>query len=163
MHPRAIFSLLLMPLLLAVSPAFAAGELPVLTVVDGEGGQTWSLSLQILVLMTTLTLLPALVLAMTSFTRIIVVLAILRQALGTQQTPSNSILLGLALFLSLFVMAPVLEETYNQGLEPYLNDTMTEAEAFEQGKLPLVDFMLRQTREADVTLFADIAGIDSIE
>ncbi|MEM9603865.1 MAG: flagellar type III secretion system pore protein FliP [Pseudomonadota bacterium] len=143
--------------------AFAAGELPLFTVSDNGGGQTWSLSLQILVLMTALTLMPAMVLAMTSFTRIIVVLAILRQALGTQQTPSNSILLGLALFLSLFVMAPVLEQTYTQGLEPYLNDTLSESEAFEQGKAPLVDFMLRQTRETDVALFANIAGIDAID
>lgn len=150
-------------LLIGCSSAQAAGQFPVLTVSDAENGQTWSLSLQVLVLMTTLTLLPALVLAMSSFTRIIVVLAILRQALGTQQTPSNSILLGLALFLSLFVMAPVLEETYRQGIEPYLNNTMTEAEAFERGKQPLVNFMLRQTREADVTVFADIAGIESIE
>ncbi len=149
--------------LLGIAPAQAAGELPILTVNDSEGGQTWSLSLQILVLMTALTLLPAMVLAMTSFTRIIVVLAILRQALGTQQTPSNNILLGLALFLSIFVMAPVLERTYVEGLEPYLADTMSEAEAFENGKAPLVDFMLKQTREADVALFASIAGIESID
>ncbi len=141
----------------------AAGQLPILTVNDSDGGQTWSLSLQILVLMTALTLMPAMVLAMTSFTRIIVVLAILRQALGTQQTPSNNILLGLALFLSIFIMAPVLEQTYVEGLEPYLADTMTESEAFENGKRPLMDFMLKQTRESDVALFASMAGIESID
>lgn len=143
--------------------AASAAEMPMFTLTDNEaGGQTWSLNVRILILMTALTLLPAIVLSMTSFTRIIVVLAIMRQALGTQQTPSNNILLGLAIFLSLFVMAPVLEQSYNEGLAPYLDDQIDEQAALQRGLDPLMRFMVEQTRESDIELFANIAGIDSI-
>ena len=142
----------------------SAAELPLLSLTTNESGsQTWSLNIRILVLMTVLTLIPALVLSMTSFTRIIVVLAIMRQALGTQQTPSNNILLGLAVFLSLFVMAPVLEQSYKEGLGPYLDDQIDEQTALERGSAPLLRFMVEQTRETDIELFANIAGVDHIE
>lgn len=148
---------------LLMSQPVGAAELPLISVTtDESGGQTWSLNLRILVLMTALTLIPALVLAMTSFTRIIVVLAILRQALGTQQTPSNNILLGLALFLSLFVMSPVLEQSYAEGLSPYLDDQLSEEIAWDRGSAPLIRFMVEQTRETDIELFANIAGVEQI-
>ncbi len=123
-----------------------------------DGGERYSVSLQILVLMTALTLLPAAVMMMTSFTRIVVVLAILRQALGTMQTPSNQILVGLALFLSFFIMLPVLDRVHEAALQPYLEGRIDGAEALDRAKKPLRDFMLPQTREQDLAMFADIAG-----
>jgi len=155
---------LLAVLALVLAPSTMAADLSILNLTtNADGGQTWSLNIRILVLMTTLTLAPALVLSMTSFTRIIVVLAIMRQALGTQQTPSNNILLGLALFLSFFVMAPVLEQSYTEGLKPYLDDQLDEQTALQRGAEPLLRFMVEQTREADIELFANIAGVDHID
>ena len=122
---RLFFILLFIP---AIS--FAQPGLDVLTVVDDpDGGQTYSLSLKIFFLMTALTLLPAALLMMTSFTRIIIVLAILRQALGTAQTPSSQILIGLALFLSLFVMTPVIDQIYMASVKPYLNEEVSANQA----------------------------------
>jgi flagellar biosynthetic protein FliP len=95
---------------------------------------------------------------MTSFTRIIVVLSILRQAIGLQQSPSNQILIGVSLFLSMFIMAPVFEEVNTVALQPYLNDSMTSREAFDKAKEPMRDFMLSQTRVKDLESFVRIAG-----
>ena len=154
----------LIPLLLACADALAQGGLPAFSVTTAPGGgQTYSLSLQILVLMTALTLLPAALLMMTAFTRIIIVLAILRQALGTGATPSNQILLGLALFLALFVMAPVFDQLNREALQPYLADELNTEQALEQAKAPLHAFMLGQTREADLAMFARISGKEKIE
>lgn len=154
----------LVVLLMLLPLGASAADLPLLKLTtNDEGSQTWSLNIRILVLMTVLTLIPALVLSMTSFTRIIVVLAIMRQALGTQQTPSNNILLGLAVFLSLFVMAPVLEQSYQEGLGPYLDDKLDEQTALQRGAAPLLRFMVEQTRETDIELFANIAGVDHID
>ena len=125
---------------------------------DGDG--TYSVTLQILFIMTALTVLPSLILMMTSFTRIIVVFAILRQALGLQQTPSNQVLLGLALFLTLFIMAPVLQEANRVALTPYLEGNMSPGEAVEQASKPFRDFMLSQTRETDLSLFLRISGAE---
>ena len=158
--------LMLLPLgALAVEPGAGSGPgLEALTVTPVEGGgQTYTLTIQILALMTVLTLLPAALLMMTSFTRIVIVLAIVRQALGTNQTPSNQIILGLALFLTLFIMTPVLEPVYTGAVEPYLADKMPVEEALEQAKGPIRDFMLGQTRETDISLFAGIAGYEDIE
>src|SRR5690606_10192550 len=102
-----------------------------------DGGETWSVSLQVLVFMTALSLLPALLITMTSFTRILIVLAILRQGLGTQQTPSNQLLVGIALFLSFFVMAPVGERIYTEAVEPYLEATISAPSALEAAAAPL--------------------------
>lgn len=135
--------------------------LPALTVSStAEGAQTWSLSLQLLVLMTGLTLLPAALLTMTSFTRIAIVLALLRQALGTQQTPSNQVLIGLALFLTAFVMAPVLERIHERAIVPYLEETISFEQALQAGREPLEAFMLAQTREKDLNTFAQLAGYE---
>jgi len=139
----------------------AEASIPLLTVesIDG-GGSTYSVSIQILMLMTLLSILPAALITMTSFTRVLVVLAILRQALGTAQTPSNQIIVGLALFLSLFIMAPVFEQAYDTGLQPYMEETMAFEEAFANVKEPFREFMLNQTREADLIMFAGLGGYD---
>ena len=137
---------------------FAAPGLPALSVTtEPSGGQTYSLSLQILLLMTALTLLPAALLAMTSFTRIIIVLAILRQALGTAQTPSSQVLVGLALFMTFFVMTPVFDRVYTEAVGPYLEDRITVGQALENAAGPVRQFMLAQTRENDLNLFAELA------
>ena len=127
------------------------------------GGETWSLSLQILALMTALTLLPSALLMMTAFTRIIIVLAMLRQALGTMQTPSNQILIGLALFLTFFIMAPVFDRINDQAIAPYLKETLTFQQALEEARQPLQAFMLAQTRESDLALFVRLSGREKLE
>ena len=111
-----------------------------------NGAQEYSLTLQILALMTALTFLPSILIMMTSFTRIIIVLSILRQAIGLQQSPSNQVLIGLSLFLTLFIMTPVFDQINDQALQPYLNDQITSREAFDKGQEPLHHFMLGQTR-----------------
>jgi len=152
-------------LLVPVSNALAQPQgVEILTVQTGaDGGETWSVSLQVLVFMTLLGLLPALLITMTSFTRILVVLAILRQGLGTQQTPSNQLLVGIALFLSFFVMAPVGERIYAEAVEPYLESTIDARAALEAAAEPLREFMLAHTREADLALFASLAGREPLD
>lgn len=136
---------------------------PALTVTaTEEGGQQYSVTLQILFIMTALTLLPALAMMMTSFTRIIVVFAILRQALGLQQTPSNQILLGLALFLSIFIMSPVFQRVNEEALQPYLAETLSADQALAAAEAPFRQFMTAQTRESDLALFLDLAQIEEI-
>ncbi len=122
-----------------------------------------TLSLQLLLIMGLLTILPALVLMMTSFTRIIIVLAILRQALGLQQSPPNQVLIGLALFLSLFIMAPTLEQVNANAIEPYAADQISAEQAIAATGDQFHAFMIRQTREADLTMFADIADAGNFE
>jgi len=139
--------------------ANSAGQLgiPAVTMTETETGGTYTVTLQILVMMTVLTLLPSMLMMMTSFTRIIVVFAILRQALGLQQTPSNQVMVGLALFLSLFIMTPVFEEANRAGLQPYLAEEITPVEAAQAALVPFREFMLSQTREDDLALFLRIS------
>ncbi|MGY3039515.1 flagellar biosynthetic protein FliP [Rhodanobacter sp. TND4EL1] len=148
-------------LLLLVLPLAALAGPPGIPLVNVQsapgGGQSWTLSLQMLALMTALTLLPAVVLMMTSFTRIIIVLGFLRQALGTQSTPPNQVLLGLALFLTLFVMSPVLTRSYQDGVKPYMDGQITAEQALPAASDPFKQFMLDQTREADLQLFTRLA------
>ncbi len=153
-------SLLLVVLALTLPEyAGAANGLPAITIgTSPDGSETYTLTIQVLVLMTLLTVLPALVLSMTSFTRIIIVLAILRQALGTAQSPPNQVLIGLSLFLTLFVMGPVIERSYQQGVKPYLDQQLSAQEALARGMLPVRDFMLGQTRHNDLATFARIGG-----
>lgn len=125
-----------------------------------DGTQDYSLSLQVVILMTLLTFLPSIIIMMTSFTRIIIVLAILRQALGLQTSPSNQILIGLAIFLTLFIMTPVFDDIYKEAINPYLNDEIQAREAFERGQIPLKRFMLDQTRLTDLNAFVEFAGIE---
>jgi len=138
--------------------------IPALSVSGGAAdGQTYSVTLEVLAVMTVLTLLPAILLMMTSFTRIIIVLGILRQAMGTQSTPSNQIILGLALFLSLFIMTPVLEQVNDNAIQPYLQEQVNAIDAMKLAVEPFKTFMLAQTRETDIQMFADIAGVESID
>jgi len=147
-------------LLLLPAVTLAAPGIDIVTVepaAEGDG-QTWSVTLQVLVLMTLLTLLPSIVLMFTSFTRIIVVLAILRQAMGMATTPPNQVLIGLALFLTLFVMAPVWTELYTGAVTPYMDESIELDEALERGREPIHRFMRHQVRENDLALFAQLAG-----
>lgn len=124
----------------------------------GAGGEPLSMSLQLLLVMGLLTILPALVLMMTSFTRIIVVLAILRQALGLQQSPPNQVLIGLSMFLSLFIMAPTLEQVNDTAIAPYAAGQMNAEDAIAAGGMQFHAFMIRQTRQSDLEMFTDIAN-----
>jgi flagellar biosynthetic protein FliP len=141
------------------APTLADTGIPALTVQSAAGGgQTYTLTLQILALMTAITLLPALVLMMTGFTRIVIVLGILRQALGAGQTPPNQVLIGLALFLTLFVMSPVVTRINDEALQPYVAGSIDAVAALEKAIAPLKQFMLNQTRESDIATFVRISG-----
>ena len=153
-------SLLLLPLL-SVAENKVLG-IPAIVYQDTGSGGEYTVTIQILALMTLLTLLPAIIMMMTAFTRIIVVLSILRQAMGLQQTPSNQVVLGMALFLTLFVMMPVFEEINRVAVEPYINETIQPLEALTRASEPLRQFMLAQTRETDLNLFVRISGRDDI-
>ena len=136
----------------------AAGDsLLGISLVDGKGGATLAVPMQITILMTLLALLPAVIMSVTPFLRISIVLHFLRQALGTQSTPSNQVLLGLALFLALLVMQPVIADMYHQGWEPMENGRLTPGQAFEQGAKPLHHFLVRFAREKDIRLFIEIS------
>lgn len=151
-------------IVLFCSALHAAPGLEALTVeANPDGSQKYSLSIQALVLMTALTLLPAALLMMTSFTRIIIVLAILRQAIGTAQTPSNQILLGLALFISIFIMSPVLKEVNETAAQPYYAEQISASQALELARKPVMEFMLGQTREDDISMFIEISDRQGIE
>ena len=143
------------------SPSFAANNasLNVLSSSPGPGGsQNYSLSLQTLILLTSLSFLPTVLLMMTSFTRIIIVLSLLRQAIGAQSSPPNQILLGLALFLTFFVMGPVFDRVYNEAYQPLSENKITMQQALDKGSVPIKEFMLKQTRETDLALFLNMAG-----
>ncbi|MEQ8604423.1 MAG: flagellar type III secretion system pore protein FliP [Marivibrio sp.] len=129
----------------------------------GEGGTVTGRLVQLVALVTVLSLAPSLLVMVTSFTRLVVVFSILRTALGAQQTPPNAVLISLALFLTFFIMQPTLEQVYVEGIEPLINEEITEAEAYERSVGPMREFMLRHTREQDLTLFMDIGGIEAVE
>lgn len=151
--------------LAGVSDVYAAAlEMPALSITtDAEGEQQYSVSLQILAVMTGLTLLPSFVIMLTAFTRIIVVFAILRQAIGMQQTPSNQILVGLAVFLTIFVMSPVLEEVNQVALEPYVAEEMGPKAALGEAAGVFKSFMLTQTRSGDLDLFVRLSESEPVE
>ncbi|MEW6293655.1 MAG: flagellar type III secretion system pore protein FliP [Pseudomonadota bacterium] len=135
-----------------------AQAMPAITSTPSAGGATqWSLSIQTLLLITSLTFLPAMILMMTSFTRIIIVFSLLRHALGTQTSPPNQVLVGLALFLTFFIMAPVGEKIYTDAYLPLSENKISFQQALERGAVPLRSFMLKQTRDADLALFTKIA------
>ncbi|WP_409440033.1 flagellar type III secretion system pore protein FliP [Psychromonas sp. GE-S-Ul-11] len=123
------------------------------------GDQEYSVTLQVLAFMTALSFLPAMLILMTSFTRIVVVMSILRQALGLQSSPSNQVINGIALFLTFFIMAPVFDRINETALQPYLNEEMTIVQALEEGKKPMMQFMLSQTRLKDLEMFMEIADV----
>jgi flagellar biosynthesis protein FliP len=149
---------LLFPLAALAEPGFTAFKVQD----DPDGSQTYSVSIQVLAFMTAITFLPAALMMMTSFTRITIVLAILRQALGTQSTPSNQIIIGLSLMLTFFIMAPVFDEVYDEALRPYLNEQMPPQQAIELAAKPFREFMMGQTRDADLETFAEIARADQL-
>jgi len=154
----ALRSFALVALLVAGGDVFAQSLLPAVTVGNVNGQQTYSLSIQVLALMTALTVLPALLLSMTAFTRIVIVLAILRQALGTPQTPPNQVLVGLSLFLTLFVMMPVFSKAYDDAVVPYMAGEQDAIVAAHNAVVPLRQFMLDQVRESDLALFTELSG-----
>ena len=144
---------------MCVMPMMAQAQgIPLVNVSGGKAGQQYSMSLQLLGLMTSLTLLPSMLLMMTSFVRIIIVLSILRQALGTAQTPPNTVLVGLALFLTFFIMSPVFESVYNDAVGPYMNAKLDFDKALIKAETPIRDFMMKQTREDDIAMFMQIAN-----
>lgn len=138
-------------------------NLPAVTLTTNvDGSQTYSLSLQILILMTIFSLLPAIFIMMTSFTRIIIVLAIVRQAIGMPQTPTNQILIGISLFLSFFIMSPIFNQINTNAIQPYLNKKINQEQAFNAAQKPFKKFMLSQTRTTDLNLFKKISSAKEI-
>jgi len=153
-------------LIISCFPVLAAAEpgLAALKVEAGEdGSETYSVTIQVLLFMTALSLLPAALMMMTSFVRILIVLGILRQALGTQSSPSNQILIGLSLFLSMFIMMPVFDDVYENALGPYLEEQIPAQEAMQRAAVPFRGFMLAQTRDSDLMLFANISRSGEFE
>ncbi len=164
MRGRFPFIIALLALLFSGLAQAAEPGLQILSVTtEKDGGQTYSVGLQILALMTAFSLLPAALIMLTSFTRIIIVLAIVRQAVGMPQAPSGQILIGLALFLTFFVMSPVFTQVYDDAVVPYLDEKIEAKVAFERASLPFREFMLAQTRDKDLSMFADIAGSEPID
>ena len=153
---QGVIAATLLVLGLGFSVAHAQG-VPLINVTNAPGGSQYSLTLQLLALMTALTLLPSLLLMMTSFVRVIIVMSLLRQALGTGQTPPNMVLVGLALFLTLFIMQPILTDVYTNALLPYFDGTLPFDQALALAEKPFRAFMLNQTREDDIAMFMQIA------
>jgi flagellar biosynthesis protein FliP len=152
------FALTLLALLLPAMADAAAPGIPALVVEGAPGAQSYSLTLQLLLLMTAVTMLPSILLMMTAFTRIVIVLAILRQAIGAGQAPPNQVLIGLSLFLTLFVMSPVVDRINVDAVQPYMAGTIETTEAMTRAVGPLKTFMLQQTRESDIATFVRITG-----
>ena len=158
---RLAATIVLASLALGGAPAFAqtaGGNLP-LVVAQGAGGTSYSVPVQTLLFFTALSFLPALLLLMTGFTRIVIVLSLLRQALGTPAAPPNQVVLGLALFLTFFVMSPTIDRVYADAWQPYADGRIGAEEALGRGAVPLREFMLKQTRQSDVQLFARLAHL----
>jgi flagellar biosynthetic protein FliP len=159
MTHRPLLRAALLALILFLPMIASASGIPAVTVTTApNGGQQYSLTLQILILMTAVTLLPGIVLMMTAFTRIVIVLAILRQALGAGQAPPNQVLIGLSLFLTLFVMGPVVDKINTDAVQPYMAEQIDATTALQRGAEPLKHFMLDQTRESDIATFVRISG-----
>ncbi len=160
---RIVFSLF--GLLLLLTPALAmAQQLPgIVSQQLDDGGQQWSIQLQTLLLLSSMAFLPAMLLMMTGFTRIIIVLSLLRTAMGTQATPPNQVLLGLALFLTFFVMAPVFQLVYDTAWVPLSTDEIDFEEFLLLAQEPFREFMLAQTREPDLALFARLADVGPMQ
>lgn len=155
------FVVLAVACLIPLHGAWAAnGDILVTRAAEGGG---WSLPVQTLVLLTSLTFLPAVLLMMTGFTRIIIVLGLLRTALGTPSTPPNQVLIGLALFLTFYVMSPVFTRIYDDAWQPLSQDKISMEVALDKGVRPLRDFMLEQTRESDLALYARLAKVDNFQ
>ena len=144
----------------AVAQSTGGAGLP-LVVSQSPGGNSYSVPIQTLLFFTALSFLPAVLLMMTGFTRIVIVLSLLRQALGTQAAPPNQVIVGLSLFLTFFVMSPTLDKVYSQAYQPYAANQIAFDEALKRGEVPMREFMLKQTRQSDVALFAKLAKLDA--
>lgn len=161
---RYICGVLLALVLVRPDAAWAQATLPAITSSSNpDGSQTWSLSLQTLVMLTMMSFLPAMLLLMTGFTRIVIVLGLLRQAMGTGASPPNSVLVALALFLTFYAMSPVFDQIYQQAYLPLSTGALNFEQALQQAVGPLHTFMLTQTREADLILFANMANVGPLE
>lgn len=159
---RRLSSLSLLALI-GVAPT-AVAQLPdIISHPLANGGRSWSLPVQTLVFITSLTFIPAVLLMMTSFTRIIIVFGLMRNALGTPSASPNQVIVGLSLFLTFFIMAPVFDKIYTDAYQPFSENKITMDVALERGAQPLREFMLRQTREADLALFAQLANTKPME
>lgn len=156
---------LLLSLLMLLPRLAEAADIPTvsLSLGNSEDPEDWFTGLKIIAGLTVLALAPSILVMMTSFTRILVVFGFLRQAMGTQQAPPNQVLIGLALFMTAFIMMPVWQKIDTQAVTPYLNEQISQADAFEKAKAPLRDFMLAQTREDDLMLFLEAAKVETPE
>jgi flagellar biosynthetic protein FliP len=156
---------ILLGLLLLLSLPFAShAQVPAVTSTPTPGGgQTYSLSLQTLLFLTSLSFLPAALMMMTSFTRIVIVLSLLRQAVGTQSSPPNQVITGLALFLTLFVMGPVFDKIYTDAYQPLSENKITMQQALDKGVVPLKTFMMKQTRQADLALYVKLSNTPQLQ
>ena len=143
------------------SHANGLDNIPALTITNTNAGQEYSVSLQILAIMTLLSFIPAIIILMTSFTRVAIVLTILRQATGLGSTPSNQIIMGLSLFLTLFIMNPIFTKVYEHAIDPYVKEEINMKVAFSNAIDPFYDFMLLQVRKKDLEMFLNIAGKDT--
>lgn len=145
--------------LAAVAQSSGGPNLP-LVIGQGAGGTSYSVPIQTLLFFSALSFLPAVLLLMTGFTRIVIVLSLLRQALGTQAAPPNQVIIGLSLFLTFFVMGPTIDRVYAQAYQPYAENKIAFDEALRRGEVPMREFMLKQTRQSDVMLFSRLAKVD---
>jgi flagellar biosynthetic protein FliP len=162
MRPKHLWlaaGLALLPLLALAQPGIPAFQ----SIPSANGGTSYSLPVQTLLLLTSLTFLPAALLMMTSFTRIIIVLSLLRQALGTQTAPPNQVMVGLALFLTFFVMGPTFDRIYSEAYVPLQNNQIQMTDAMSRGAVPLKEFMIKQTRESDLALFVKISRSPALQ
>ena len=141
------------------SPAVAGPALPLLVGGGGGGGANFSVPIQTLLFFTALSFLPAILLMMTGFTRIVIVLSLFRQAIGTQAAPPNQVITGLSLFLTFFVMSPTIDKVYTDAWAPYQANQISFSDALDKGQVPMRAFMLKQTRQSDVQLFAKLARL----
>ncbi|WP_020615273.1 flagellar type III secretion system pore protein FliP [Paenibacillus daejeonensis] len=162
MKIKLLYTTVALLLLALVHPSLIFAEpLPDISIQIGDGdGQPGTSALSILLLLTVLSVAPAILLMMTSFTRVVIVLGFVRTSLGTQQMPPNQVLIGLALFLTLFIMAPTLSQVNEVALQPYLNGEVTQTEALEQAAVPMKEFMVTHTREKDLLLFLNYTGTE---
>ena len=154
MKKLVLFIIFMFPVMAAAQPGVDALSMTV----NSDGSETYTLSIQVLMLMTLLTFLPAILLTMTSFARIVIVLVLVRQAIGTMSTPTNQIIVGLALFLTFFIMTPVFDKVYDEAAKPYMDEEITGKAAFDKAQLPFKQFMIDQVRDTDLTLFSDLSG-----
>lgn len=159
---RVVGSLAVLALAALAAPAFAQSAGASLPLVVGQGAQgtSYSVPIQTLLFFTALSFLPAVLLLMTGFTRIVIVLSLLRQALGTQAAPPNQVIVGLSLFLTFFVMSPTIDRVYTEAYEPFSTNQIQFDEALKRGEVPMREFMMKQTRQADVMLFSRLAKLD---